>query len=203
MKKTLKYGVGALALAMMLTLSASAAAPTTAPGQNKLLCFDGTTDGGYGGNCTLMGKGAKGPATLDNSDGNVNGSYSGVYVEASKMYNTLLSDTTQLSFSYTGDATAGSPRYSIPVDTNADTVSDGYLFVSALYCNDGAGYVDVVNDETCTIYTNFSSESFDNWADLVATYPTWSIANDAYIFIIADDAGVWTVSGVKFGKAGK
>ena len=119
------------------------------------------------------------------------------------MYETLLSDTSQLSFLYTGEATAGSPRFSIPVDTNSDGTSDGYLFVSAYYCNDGAGLVDVINDPTCTMYTNFSAESFDNWADLIATHPDWEIANDAYVFLIADDPGIWTVNNVKFGKAGK
>ncbi len=204
MKKTLKYGLGTLALTMMLATTVGAAAPSTAPGHNKLLCFDGPSDETiYGGDCTLMGNGAKGPATLDNTDGDIDGSYSGVYVESSKMYGKLLSDVTQVSFSYTGEATAGSPRYSIPVDTDGDGDANGYIFVAAYYCNDGAGYVDVINDSTCTIYTNFSDESFDNWADLVATHPDWSVADDQYVFIVADDAGIWTVSGVKFGKAGK
>lgn len=183
------------------------AAPiTTAPGQNKLTCFDGTTDGGYTGVCTLNSKGAKGSATLNNNDGDLDpyNNYSGVYVLNSTMYETLLSGITQLSFSYTGDAaTAGSPRISIPVDTNDDGVSDGYLFASAYYCNDGAGMVDIINDPTCQIYTNFSADSFANWAELVALHPAWAIANDAYVFLVADDPGSWTVSNVKFGKAGK
>lgn len=203
--KKITYGIGIFVLALMFVTVVNAAAPNTAPGQNKLLCFDGPSEFTiYGGDCTMMGNGARGPATLDNTDGDVDGSYSGVYVENSNMYGALLSDVTQLSFNYTGEATAGAPRYSIPVDTNNDEITDGYLFVSAYYCNDGAGFVDVINDTTCTIYTNFSAESFDNWADLIATHPTWSVSNDgAYVFIIADEPGTWTVSGVKFGKAGK
>ncbi len=202
MKKILTSGIIALALAFAVT--ANAAAPTTAPGQNKLKCFDGPSEGTiYGGDCVLTSNGARGPATLDNTDGDVDGSYSGVYVDNSNLNGKNIGEVTQLSFSYTGTATAGSPRLSIPVDTNGDGTPDGYLFVSAFYCNDGAGLVDAINDPSCTIYTNFSSESFDNWADLVATYPTWFIANDSPIFIVADDAGMWTVSNVKLGKPGK
>jgi len=202
MKKLLVLcGITVFAFAFATAITANAAAPSTAPGQNKLLCFDGTTDGGYNGVCTLKGNGARGPATLNNNDNDTDpyNNYSGVYVLNSTVYNSPLSGIKQLSFSYSGAATAGSPRFSIPVDTNNDGTSDGYIFVSAYYCNDGAGLVDAINDPTCTIYTNFSSESFDNWADLVATHSDWRIANDAYAFIIADDPGMWTVSGVKFG----
>lgn len=190
-----------LLLALTVGFNPAFAATDTAPGQNKLICFDGTTDGlGNGGTCVIKGKGARGPATLNNTDGDLDGSYSGVYVEASTLYNQSLSHITQLSFNYTGDATAGSPRLSIPIDTNSDGTSDGYLFVSAYYCNDGEGTVDVINDNSCTIYTNFSGESWENWNALIAVHPDWSIANDAYVFIIADDPGMWTVSGVKFGS---
>jgi hypothetical protein len=192
-----------LLLALTIGFNPAFAAVGTAPGQNKLTCFDGTTDGGYNGTCTLKGNGARGPAILNNNDGDTDpyNNYSGVYVEASTVYNSLLSDITQLSFNYSGDlATAGSPRLSIPVDTNNDGTTDGYLFVSAYYCNDGEGTVDVINDPSCTIYTNFSGESWDSWADLLVDYPDWSIANDAYTFIIADDPGMWTINAVKFGS---
>lgn len=190
-----------LAIALMAAGTASAAVGT-APGQNKLQCFDGITDGGiYGGNCTLTGKGAKGPATLDNTDGDVDGSYSGVYIlDSSNLNGKAIGSITQLSFSYTGTATAGSPRFSLPIDTNGDHATDFYAFVGAYYCNNGAGLVDAINDATCTIFAG--SESFSNWAAMVAAHPAWTITTD-YPFIIADDAGIWTVSGVKLGKAGK
>jgi hypothetical protein len=200
MKKITIFGT-TLMLAMAFAISVSAAAPSTAPGQNKLLCFDGTTEGDvYGGTCTLTSNGARGPATLDNTDGNVNGSYSGVYVESSKLNGQAIGSVTQLSFSYTGTATAGSPRFSLPIDTDGDNATDFYAFVGAYYCNDGAGLVDAINDATCTIYAG--SENFANWAEMVTAHPTWTITDD-YAFIVADDAGSWTVGGVKLGKAGK
>ena len=198
--------VGALGVASAAFAASPPGPVLTAPGQNKVLCFDGTTDGGYNGVCTLKSSGAKGPATLNNIDGDSDpyNNYSGLYTPTSSMYGQLLGDVTQLSFQYGGDAaTAGSPRFSIPVSTDAGTTTDGYLFVSAGYCNDGNGLVDAINDPTCTIYTNFSSESFDNWADLVATHPDWTVGTDQYVFLVADDPGMWTINNVKFGKAGK
>lgn len=205
MKKIINV-VPFVALFGLLAWSAGAqAAPiSTAPGQNKIQCFDGTTDGGYNGVCTLNSKGAKGSATLNNvdSDSDPYNNYSGVYTANSNMYGKTLGNVGQLSFSYTGDAaTAGSPRFSLPIDSTGDGITDYWAFISAYYCNDGAGFVDAMNDATCTIYVG--SESFANWSDWVAAHPTWSIATDNYVFLIADDPGMWTVNGVTFGKPGK
>ncbi len=191
-----------LLLALTIGFNPAFAAVDTAPGQNKLTCFDGTTDGGYNGTCTLKGNGARGPALLNTNDGDEDpyNNYAGVYVESSTMYGEILSDVTQLAFNYSGDdATAGSPRISLPVDTDGDGDTDMYLYISAYYCNDGEGTVDVINDSTCTIYSS-TGESWANWDELVSEYPTWTVANDNYVFIIADDPGTWTITGVKFGS---
>jgi hypothetical protein len=173
---------------------AFAAAPAAAPGQNKLLCFDGTSDG-YGGTCTLLSKGARGPALLDTSSGG----YAGVYVEASTMYGSTLSSVKQLAYAYEGTAPgAGAPRMSVPVDTTGDGTTDMWLYIASYYCNDGAGTTDAIHDETCTIWTS-TSESYANWAALVAAYPTATVATDNYVFVVADEPGTWTISGVKFG----
>jgi hypothetical protein len=193
------FAVASLVL-MGLTANVDAASPSTAPGHNKLQCFDGTTDGGFNGTCTLQGNGARGPATLNNNDGDSDpfNNYSGVFVLNSTVYGQAVGDITQLQFSYAGDAaTAGSPRFSIPIDTNGDDATDFFAFVSAFHCNDGAGLVDVINDSSCTIFAG--TESFDNWAALVEAHPDWTIATDNFIFIIADDPGQWTIGGVKFG----
>src|SRR6266513_2134032 len=52
-------------------------APAPTPAPNNLLCFDGTTDGGFNGHCTLIAGGA----TLNTIDGdtNANNAYAGVY----------------------------------------------------------------------------------------------------------------------------
>src|SRR5262245_9886133 len=103
MKQLIKYiaGVAVIATAFAFTVTVSAAPPTTAPGKNKLQCFDGTTDGGFGGTCTLNSSGAKGAATLDLTSSSPTGDYAGVYTLESKLYGTQLTNLTQLSYQYT------------------------------------------------------------------------------------------------------
>lgn len=187
-KSTITGLVGALAL-----VAASIAFAGNANG-NKLSCFSGTEDGGYNGVCALTADGA----TLDNVDGDSDPSnnYSGVYLQNSNLDGKALGSVNSLSFRYTGTATAGSPRFSLPIDTGSGTTAL-YAFVSAYYCSDGAGLVDVLGDPTCTIYAG--SESFANWAALVAAHPDWRVGPNLP-FVIADDPGTWTVSDVRLGK---
>jgi hypothetical protein len=202
MKKIIT-GLAALSLVASFAFfsTVDAAPQTTAPGQNKIQCFDGPSDGtDYGGQCTLAGKGARGPATLNNTGEDPDGSYSGLYIETANLAGTQLEDVKKLQFSYTGTATAGAPRFSIEINPDGQEGSDTiYAFVSAYYCNNGAGLVDVINDPTCTIY--YGSESYPNWAAFVAAYPDATIADSDYpVFIIADEVGSWTISGVKIGR---
>ena len=66
-----------------------------------------------------------------------------------------------------------------------------YAFLDVNNC--GGPLVSTDNDN-CKVFLNFSSESFDNWDDLVATHPRWRIAKAAIPFIIADQDGVYRVS---------
>jgi len=165
---------------------------------NKLSCFDGASDPDiYGGTCTVT---PGGTATLNNSGGDPDGEYSGVYLQNSNMDGKLLSNIGLLGFTYTGVATAGAPRLTFPLDKNGDGTAEVYASIGAYYCNDGAGLVDVINDPTCTIFLNDNSAGpWDNWAAMVAANPTWRVATDLP-FIIADEAGTWTVSNVMLGK---
>jgi hypothetical protein len=180
----------------------------TAAAANPLLCTDGTTDTAngdtgtfvYGGICTLDASGTV--ATLDNRVTGPDGSYSGVYYAVSSITGELLSDVSDLSFNYTGVATAGSPRISLGIDTNNDGAWDFFLSIGAFYCNNGAGLVDPMTDTTCTLWSNEDGTNplASNWAELVAAHPTWRVSEDLP-FIVADDAGIWTVSNVHLGEA--
>jgi len=210
--KTLVYigaAFGAITVMLALAVPASAGAPPTAPGQNKLQCFDGTTDGGFGGICTLNSSGAKGPATLDLSSSNPNGDYAGVYTLESNMYGALLTGLTQLSYHYTGTVAPqpGNLSYNIPIDTNDDGVTDFYAFVDAFYCPGVDGVVDIIHDPACGIYEGGVTFRA-NWADFLAANPDAEVATDNYVFVIAErtpsePSATWTVNNVKFGKAGK
>ena len=183
-------------LTVVVTAVALVGASITLAGNengNKLSCFSGTTDGGFNGTCAFTGDGA----TLNNVDGDTDpfNNYAGVNLQNSNLDGKALADVNKLSFRYTGAATAGSPRFSLPIDTGSGTTAF-YAFVSAFYCNDG-GLVDAVNDATCTIFAG--SESFANWAAMVAAHPTWRVGPNLP-FVIADDPGTWTVSDVQLGK---
>jgi hypothetical protein len=210
--KKLVYTVavlGAIIVVLAMAMPVSAAAPTTAPGQNKLQCFDGTTDGGFGGTCTLNSSGAKGSATLDLSSSDPAGDYAGVFTADSNLYGALLTDVTQVSYHYTGTIAPqpGNLSYNIPIDTDGDGSTEFYAFVDAFYCPGVNGVVDIVNDSVCVIYEGGVTPRA-NWADLLAANPGAKVATDNFVFVIAErtpsePSAIWTVNNVKFGKAGK
>ena len=171
-------------------------------GLNKLLCFSGTDDGGpYGGTCTLTGNGPNGSALLVTNDSDPDGSYAGVYTNDRSIYGKSLSSIGKLSFRFSGDpASAGSPRFSVPIDTNGDGTTDVWAYISAFYCSDGSGNVSARN-AGCQIFTSDGGQ-YAGLNALIAAYPGATIANDNYVFVISDEPGSWTVSHVRFGSNG-
>lgn len=179
-----------------------------APGLNRLQCFDGTTDGGYGGVCTLVGKGARKSATLDNSDANANGDYAGVYAPRNVLTGRPLTGITQLGYTYTGTIAPqpGNLSLNIPIDTNGDGTTEAYAFIDAYYCPGVDGVVDVINDPNCGIYYN-GQTFYANWSAFIASYPDARVATDNTTIIVAErtptePAATWTISNVVFGRPG-
>jgi hypothetical protein len=176
-------------------------APTPAP--NNLLCFDGTTDGGFNGHCRLIAGGA----TLDTFDGNSNPSdaYAGVYYAKSSLSGKPLAGV-NASFRYTAGevtiATGGSPRISIPIDEDANSSTENYAFADTLGCNNGNPNDGTLSlsDTTCTIsYGGDGTTTWPNWAAFAAAHPTWMVSGSVP-FVIADQPGFWTVTNVHMGE---
>jgi hypothetical protein len=212
MKRAIAYASTFVTLVTLLAIftTANAAGNPTAPGQNKILCFDGTTEtaGFFGGVCTLLNNGAKGPATLDNTDSNPNGDYSGVYTKNSTLSGQLLGDVKQLSYSYTGNIapTPTDLSLNVPLDETGSGATTEYAFIDAFYCPGVAGNVDVINDPTCGIFVG-GVVFYPNWAALVAANPTWKVATDNLTFVIAERVpgsppAFWTISHLTLGKPG-
>src|SRR5260221_2092400 len=219
-KKIIIGGAASALLFGVVAISAFAAPITpkvpTAPGLNKIICFDGTTDGGFGGVCTLNSNGAKGTATLDNTVAVGSADYAGVYINATTMTGQTLGQITQLGYNYSGNIAPqpGNLSLNVPVDTTGDNVNDTYLFVDAFYCPGTNGNVDVINDTNCTIYVG-GITPYPNLAALVAAHPTWTVSStgDAFTgtlpFVIAERVNaseppaLWTVGNITLGKGGK
>jgi len=194
MRKTvLKLAVPTVAaLGLIGGVMAPAATAAPAPKSYPLATFDGTMDGG----------GMHGVATklnantyqLDNNDGDSdpNNNYSGVYLKQDSLQDKPVSDVT-LHFSYVGDVSGGSPRFSIPL---GDSIHR-YLFVDAA-SNPGSKTVELTDTTWVSTYT---------WS---GTFGEFKAKNaDAAVhgtaFIIADQPGIVTISNIYLGAraAGK
>ncbi len=195
--------------ALLIAAIGFTVAPATAaaPEGNKIQCFSGTQDtadnagyGPYGGTCTQL---SPNRAFLDTSPcTEPNGCYAGVYLPNQEINGKLIGDVEKLSFNYNGfGASGGSPRLSIPIDTDGDGDTEFFAFVDVLGCNDGSttrGKLDVINDPTCTIQAG--SETFPNYAAFVAAHPTYKIAMDNYAFVVQDQPGEFTIWNVQIGN---
>ena len=121
---------------------------------------------------------------------NGSGEYSGIFLRARGVGAKWVRNV-HMSFDYAGDTAGGAPRFSIPLDTNRDNVVDGYAFLDAVNCGD-TGSVST-DDPDCKVFLNFSSETFDNWADLARTHRSWRVPARSIPFVIADQPGTYVV----------
>lgn len=154
----------------------SALAAKGGGGGGNLKCFAGAP-----ASCVVSAGGAT--VTLDTSSGG----YAGAYYTNSKNAGAPLSSV-DYSFRYncdpTDDATTcvggGSPRWSIPIDTNGDLKTDGYAFLDAAGCGSTGGVSTM--DPACQV--TFGS-TVANWDAFAAANPTYRVTN-ALPFVITD-----------------
>jgi hypothetical protein len=182
----------------------------TAAAANPLLCFDGPSEGTiYGGDCTINPGGTS--ATLITTDGDADGSYAGVYYATSNLSGDLIGTVTGLSFTYTCTSattcvTGGSPRISVPIDTNNDGDTESYAFIDANNCGQAGGTGGTVT-QACPVFFDADPNDlvagvlYPNWAAFVLANPTYRISDDdAVPFVIADQPFRGTVSNIQLGQ---
>jgi hypothetical protein len=187
--------------------------PPTAPGHNKLQCFDGTTDEASeddGGTCRIVGRGAMGPAILDLTEDGFDTSFAGVRYAESNLYGTALGDVRHLRFHYVADdeeLVAGNLVLILPIDADGTGASFEDAIIDVAVCPGTDGVVNVIADDECVI--DFAGGTYDNWAALVEAFPDAIIADaeDASALIVAtrgadDNAASYRVSAVMIGKPG-
>lgn len=181
----------------------------------KIYCFSGSADtranpegGTFNGECKRFR--TKDGAEVNTFDGDElpSNAYAGIYPARNNIKGKLLRRVSELDFSYAGGApSGGSPRFSIPIDEcqvdyvgvtevrcTTDGKTDGYVFADvteASGCNDGDGFVGVLNgedDETCNWFYK-DHPAYPNWEAFATAHPDWKIARDAVPFVIVDQPG--------------
>jgi len=199
-----------------------AAPPATAPGKNKLLCFDGPSeDTDRGGLCRRVGRGAMGPVILDLTADDPEGSFAGVYYQESKIFGAALDDIKQLRFHYKAtddEIVEGNLSLNIPIDLDGDGAfepedaanPEQYAKVDVFYCPGTDGVVDAIEDDECVIL--YDGDEYENWdafvEALVEEFPEARVATDRFAFIMArrmldDGPASYRVNAVKIGKPGR
>ncbi|MDQ1683375.1 MAG: hypothetical protein QOC82_112 [Frankiaceae bacterium] len=122
------------------------------------------------------------------------GEYGGVYLSSKSQSGKSLSDVVFEFRNANGDVAGGSPRLSIPIDTdNTGGTADGYAFLDVAGCGGTSGDNTVVSTQSATCAVNFQGVDYANWATFAAANPTYRIAPGSIPFIIADTAGHYAV----------
>lgn len=163
-----------LVLLVTLVTLVAATAALAAPG-GKLKCFSGAP-----ATCSVSGD----TVTLDTHTGG----YAGAYITNTRNAGAALAGVSY-SFQYTCDPLddtlscvgGGSPRWSIPIDSNGDNKTDGYAFLDAAGCGSNG----TVSTTSSSCHVNFASVDYANWATFAAVNPSYRISN-ALPFVITD-----------------
>jgi hypothetical protein len=170
----------------------------TAAAANPLLCFSGGN-----GTCTLNAAGTGATLITTDNDADPNNASAGVYYASSNISGDQIGTVTGLSFSYsctaaTNCVTGGSPRMSIPIDTDNNGSTESYAFIDANNCGLTAAQSGTVT-QACPVF--FGATLYPNWAAFVAAHADYRIGNDdAVAFVIADQPFSGTVSNVQLGQ---
>jgi hypothetical protein len=177
--------------ALVLSAAFLGNAGTATAAANPLLCFEGAP-----GDCTINADGTS--ATLNTA----NGGYAGVYYASSNISGDSVATVTGLSFTYTcasttNCVTGGSPRMSIPIDTDGDGDTESYAFIDANNCGMTAATTGTVT-QLCPVF--FGGTLYANWAAFVADNADALIATDALPFVVADQRFIGVISNVQLGQ---
>ena len=132
-------------------------------------------------------------ATIVNDGGEYGGVYSSSKSKSSK-------PLAQVVFQFRndgGDVAGGSPRLSIPIDTDSNGSTDnGYAFLDVAGCGGVTGDNTLVSTQSGTCMVNFQNVSYPNWATFASTFPSYRIAPGYVPFVIADTPGSYAVDGI-------
>lgn len=139
--------------------------------------------------------------------------YAGAYNDCTGIEGKLVGQVKNLSFDFeneTGNPVhigAGSPRYSVGLDTDGDTVTDTYAYLSAFYCSE------VLPEDTtwsradftgrtlagCSFFVGSENPTSDGvnsaWTVMALAHPTWVVTG---AFFVLDEEGTAFVDRLAF-----
>jgi hypothetical protein len=215
-------GLGTLAAFLAFGGGATVASASAGGAASNLQCFTGLTTmntPGYGGTCSLSTHGSI--ATLSETTGNPNGTFSGVFLHKRNLSGEPLSAISKLGYTWadmapgtTPTPTPGDLSLNIGLSKTAGGTTTAYVYIDAFDCpgttrlpgNGGTGgTVTVVNASNCGMY--YEGTFFRNWSSLIAAYPNATVGKTAIPFIVAErvphtPAAVWQISRVYLGTLG-
>jgi hypothetical protein len=204
-----RFTLAALVAAAFFVVGVVAAGAATPTSTDQLKFFTG----GVG---TISWTSEAGSSTDDNQSLRLAGTtqgvdYSGAYAVGATSVGVPLANF-KAGFDLKGYAGAGSPRISLPVDTNADGNTDLWAYLSALYCSTGQSQANGFTrydfqNQGCLIYTS-TGVTLNGLSDPAASSQTasgtityqygtitfavhdaeWTVAGDYQPFLILDEA---------------
>jgi hypothetical protein len=135
-----------------------------------------------------------GEVTLEGNDATIvidTGEFGGVFERGRGQGGEALDDVV-FSFTSSGDVAGGSPRFSIPIDTDDPGNSvNAFAFIDAAGCGATVGdnptnVATLVSTTSTTCSVNFDGDDFANWDAFAEANPDFRVALGQVAFIIAD-----------------
>jgi hypothetical protein len=120
------------------------------------------------------------------------GEYGGVYLQSKSKSSKLLGQV-DFEFRSTGDVGGGAPRFSLPIDVDANGTTDGYAFMDAANCGGVSGGTTLVSPQAGICPVFYGADTYANWDAFAAANPTYRIAPGSIPFIIADVTGSFAI----------
>lgn len=125
------------------------------------------------------------------------GEYGGAYLQSRSQSGKPLDEVVFEFRNDGGDVAGGSPRFSLPIDTDSNgSTSNGYAFLDVAGCGGTSGGTTLVSTQSATCAVNFNTVDYPNWATFAATNPTYRIAPGYIPFVIADTPGSYAIDGI-------
>ena len=116
------------------------------------------------------------------------GEYGGVFLTAKSQSSKALADVVFQFNNNHGFANAGSPRLSLPIDTDGKAkTNDGYAFLDVVNCGGSSGDTTLVSTQSPACGVNFGGVDYANWTAFVTANPTYKMGQGYIPFVIADD----------------